>query len=70
MTFAIKNPKTGKFVFGTDYRYFPPHQRTSNEKMILYDCREDAEIDFRSRKCGKDYCIVGVIITEKGSDEK
>lgn len=68
MTFAIKNIKTGKFVFGTDYRYFPPRQRTSTDKMLLYDSREDAEIDFIHRRCNKNYCVVGVIVTEKGGD--
>lgn len=33
--FAIQNIKTGKFLYGTDYRYRPPHQRTSKTKCSL-----------------------------------
>lgn len=32
--FAIQNIKTGKFLYGTDYRYRPPHQRTSNTNVL------------------------------------
>lgn len=39
--FAIQNIKTGKFVYGTDYRYFPRHQRT-------YNCLNHARADFIS----------------------
>lgn len=27
--YAIRNKKTGLWLYGTDYRYNPPHQRTS-----------------------------------------
>lgn len=64
MTFAIKNKRTSKYVYGTDYRHFPPTQRTSTDKMLLYDSREDAEMDFRHRRCGKDYIVIAVIVTE------
>ena len=35
--FAIQNIKTGNFLYGTDYRYFPPHQRTSRNQALTYD---------------------------------
>ena len=60
--FAIQNIKTKKFVFGTDYRYFTKtgkhNQRTSREKMLTYDDYYDAAMDFRKRRCGRDYRIV------------
>lgn len=56
--YAIQNMKTGKFLYGTDYRYNPRHQRTSFEKMKTYDKYFFAECDFLSRGCSKDYRIV------------
>lgn len=56
--YAIQNIKTGKFVYGTDYRYYPRRQRTSFEKMLTYDELFFAECDFKSRRCGRDYRIV------------
>lgn len=56
--YAIQNIKTGKFVYGTDYRYFPRHQRTSFNQMLTYDEYYFAECDFLSRGCSKDYRIV------------
>jgi hypothetical protein len=56
--YAIQNIKTGKFVYGTDYRYYPRRQRTSFEKMLTYDELFFAENDFLCRCCGKDYRIV------------
>ena len=57
--FAIQNIKTGKFLYGTDYRYCPPHQRTSKTKMLTYSSIAEAAHDFWvKRKCGKDYRIV------------
>lgn len=44
--FAIQNIKTGKFLYGTDYRYRPPHQRTSNTKMLTYSSIAEAAHDF------------------------
>lgn len=56
--YATQNIKTGKFVYGTDYRYFPRHQRTSFNQMLTYDEYYFAECDFLSRGCSKDYRIV------------
>lgn len=55
--YAIQNVKTGKFVYGTDYRYSPRRQRTSFNRMLTYEDLEDAQSDFLHRKCGKDYKI-------------
>lgn len=56
--FAIQNIKTGKFVYGTDYRYFPPHQRTSRNQDLTYDALAYAKSDFTHRQCGKQYRVV------------
>ena len=56
--YAIQNVKTGKFVYGTDYRYHPHRQRTSKNQMLTYEDLLDAKYDFLHRKCGKDYKIV------------
>lgn len=56
--FAIQNIKTGKFVFGTDYRYHPPHQRTSFNQAVTFGMLAQAKSDFMHRGCGKDYRIV------------
>ena len=57
--FAIQNIKTGKFLYGTDYRYYPPRQRTSKMKMLTYSSAAEATHDFWvKRRCGKDYRIV------------
>lgn len=63
--YAIKNIMTGKFVYGTDKRYSPYHQRTSDNRMLTYDTLYSAKSDFRFRQCGNDYRIVklGPIIT-------
>lgn len=55
---AIRNIKTGKWVYGTDYRYHPFRQRTSRNKMLTYETEEDARFDFKHRCCGKSYRIV------------
>lgn len=56
--FAIQNIKTGKFVTGTDYRYYPPRQRTHKNQMLTYGDLYSAKSDFNYRSCGKDYRIV------------
>lgn len=60
--YAIQNIKTGKFVYGTDYRYPKPNkkfnQRTSHNQMLTYAYYESAKNDFRRRGCGKNYRIV------------
>lgn len=56
--YAIQNIKTGEFVCGTDYRYHPRHQITSNDQMLTYATDWQAQLDFKRRRCGKNYRIV------------
>ena len=51
-----------KWVYGTDYRYDPPHQRLSDDVPLMFARKEDAEAEFRKRKVGKGYRIVKVRI--------
>lgn len=62
MSVAIRNRKTRKFVYGTDYRYHPAHQFTSEDRAIIYESWDHAEVEFRARECGKSYEIVPVRI--------
>ncbi|HFU1894791.1 TPA: hypothetical protein ACH406_000931 [Streptococcus pyogenes] len=59
-TYCIINKKTGFFVYGTDYRYNPPHQRTSDCKALTFETKRKAEIAFEDRSCGRDYEIIQV----------
>ncbi|HEP1276179.1 TPA: hypothetical protein VIU19_001763 [Streptococcus pyogenes] len=59
-TYCIINKKTGFFVYGTDYRYSPPHQRTSDCKALTFGTEKKAKIAFEDRKCGKNYKIIPV----------
>ena len=63
--FAIQNKRTGGFIYGTDYRYHPPHQRTSKNQMLTYDELRWAEADLKNRRCSKDYKIVEILFTVK-----
>lgn len=56
--YAIQNIKTGKFVYGTDRRYNPWRQRTSEDRMLTFYDKYSAGVAFLGRKCGKDYKIV------------
>lgn len=58
--YAIRNKKTGKWLYGTDWRYNPPHQRTSAERIQTWDTSEEAKSQFRWRRCGKKYEVVPV----------
>ncbi len=62
--YAIKNTRTGKWLYGTDYRRSPPTQRTCTERVATFYDEEDALREFRHRKCGKDYRVVKVKIIE------
>lgn len=55
--YAIQNTKTGEFVYGTDYRYHPWHQRCSKNRAMLFETLTDAVNGFKERRCGKDYVI-------------
>ncbi len=60
--YAIMNIKTGKFVYGTDYRRLRTtrtfNQRTSKNKMLTYATLEEALDAINKRGCGNDYRIV------------
>ena len=60
--YAIRNKRTLKWMYGTDYRYHPPHQRTSIFRAMLFEHYEDALNEMRWRRCGKDYEIVPVML--------
>ena len=62
--FAIQNQRTGKFLFGTDYRYNPPRQRTSSDEMRTYPDLRCAVADYNNRRCGEDYRIVVLKLVE------
>ena len=56
--YAIVNAKTNQFVYGTDYRYHPPHQRTSNRQMLAFPDKQSAFRSLKARQCSKDYRVV------------
>jgi len=58
--YAIRNKITEQWVYGTDYRYNPPHQRISNRQALTFEDRKEAEYQFNKRRCGRDYKIVKV----------
>lgn len=62
--FAILNKITGKWVYGTDYRYKPSRQRTSVHEALIFDSRSNAEHEFKMRRCGRNYEVVEVELKE------
>lgn len=54
--YAIRNKKTKKYITGTDYRYDPPHQMTSDDvfppllftDLTLYPQIRQKEVSFRN----------------------
>lgn len=52
------NIKTNMFVYATDYRYHPPHQRTSKNQMLTFPDKQTALLSLKNRRCGKDYRVV------------
>lgn len=56
--YAIQNVKTGKFVYGTDFRCWPRRQRTSCDQMLTFSDLYTAQIEADHRRCGKDYKVV------------
>ena len=60
--YAIRNKRTGKWLYGTDFRHFPYTQRTSFEQAKIWESYEAAKSEFKSRMCGKSYEIVPVIL--------
>ena len=63
--FAIKNKRTGEWVFGTNWRCSPPRQRLHPEQAVTYRTRGLAESDFKNRECHEStYKIVAVELRE------
>lgn len=63
--YTIRNKKTKKWVYGTDYRYYPPHQRTAFDRALLFDSYEKAQRYFVVYDCNKKrYEIVPVRLEE------
>lgn len=62
--YAIKNKRTGRYVYGTDRRRTVFTQLTSAEQALTYESRQRAETDMLLRKCGKDYSVVRVQLVE------
>lgn len=69
ITYCIMNKRTGLLVYGTDYRYSPPHQRTGLHQALTFPDRRKAELAFEERCCGKDYKIVKVKMNIIESEE-
>ena len=77
--YAIRNRKTKKGVYGTDYRmhhprmkkresgpkFFSYEQRTSFHKALIFGDRKEAELEFDIRGCGHNYEIVEVYLYAK-----
>lgn len=70
MTYAIRNKRTGKWLYGTDFRYSPWHQRTSHDKAMLFEDYTLAKLAFQARRCGKEYEIVPIRIEVLESVER
>ena len=62
--YAIKNTRTGKWVFGTEYRVHPYAQKTSFDKVLTFEDLVEARMEMGLRQCNKDYEIVKVKVEE------
>lgn len=60
--YAIINTQTGKYVWGTDYRYHPPQQRTSDSRVLIFGSQIEADQARLVRRCGKKYKTCAVEI--------
>lgn len=56
--YAIRNIKTGKFLYGTNFNYGHNIQRTSFEQVLTFGDYDSAECAFLHRQCSRDYRIV------------
>ena len=65
--YAIKRKKDGKFLAGSDYRYFPPHTRFANEYMPVKLFAEiDLDIELKKRRINlQRYQVVKVEVKEE-----
>ena len=62
--YAIQNIRTGKWLYGTDYRYNPPHQFTSFDQAMTWETYDAANYSRICRKCGEAYRVVKIKIVE------
>lgn len=63
--YAIRNKKTKKWVYGTDRRFSPPHQRTSYYEALTFESEDQANDAFKHRRCSdKLYEILPVELKE------
>ena len=58
--YAIRNRKTLKWVYGTDFGRFPHTQRTSEDNVMIFETLDQARTEFKRRMCGTSYEIVPV----------
>jgi len=58
--YAIRHKKTNKWLYGTDYREQPYKQRTSYDMALTFEDKDEAEWEFKKRRCSKDFEIVKV----------
>lgn len=63
--YAIRNKRTKKWLYGTDYRYHPVRQRTSEDRAMIFEDFESAKAEYICRRCGKEYDIVPVVLEER-----
>jgi len=60
---AIRNKRTKKWLYGTNFdRNGRPYQLTSFDCVMTWDEYSGAEIEYRQRRCGKDYELVPIKI--------
>ena len=70
MPYAIRNRRTKKWWYGTDYITRPERQQMSTEKCYLFDNEEFARLIMISRgMTSRTYEIVKVKIVEVEEDE-
>ncbi len=57
---AIRNTRTKKWLYGTDFKHKPYVQMTSKDCCLTYEDERSALIDMRFRMCDKEYEVVRV----------
>ncbi|EAG1724746.1 hypothetical protein BBW71_05215 [Listeria monocytogenes] len=71
MMHAMRHKRTKKFIYGTDKRYSPFHQKTSNNQALLFENYFTAHLAFKERKVSKKlYEIVTVELIVKEEEEQ
>ncbi|HAC0982255.1 TPA_asm: hypothetical protein GY030_13375 [Listeria monocytogenes] len=68
---AIRHKRTKNFIYGTDKRYSPFRQRTSNDQALLFENYFTAHLAFKERKVSKKlYEIVTVELVVNDEEEQ